>query len=112
MGARSKAWVCGRSLTEIVGSNPTGGAWMFVCCECCVLSGRGLCDEMITRHVLPLSNEHGSQVKDQGRRQCCQNKHKNFPYRSTRDVTLLSGHTFTYIVLLRIMRTALLELLN
>jgi len=20
-----------------------------VCCECCVLSGRGLCDEMITR---------------------------------------------------------------
>jgi len=26
---------------------PTG-AWMFVCCECCVLSGRGLCDELIT----------------------------------------------------------------
>jgi len=25
------------------------GAWMFVCCECCVLSGRGLCDEMIIR---------------------------------------------------------------
>ena len=24
-------------------------AWMFVCCECCVFSGRGLCDEMITR---------------------------------------------------------------
>jgi len=22
---------------------------MFVCCECCVLSGRGLCDESITR---------------------------------------------------------------
>jgi len=22
---------------------------MFVCCECCVLSGRGLCDEQITR---------------------------------------------------------------
>ena len=22
------------------------GAWMFVCCECCVLSGRGLCDEL------------------------------------------------------------------
>ena len=29
--------------------------------------------------VLPLSNEHGSQVKDQVRRQCCPNKHKNFP---------------------------------
>jgi len=24
------------------------GAWMFVCYECCVLSGRGLCDELIT----------------------------------------------------------------
>jgi len=29
--------------------------------------------------VLPLSNEHGLQLKDQGRRQCCHNKHKNFP---------------------------------
>ena len=25
------------------------GAWMFVCSECCVLSGRGLCDELISR---------------------------------------------------------------
>ena len=25
------------------------GAWMSVCCECCVLSGRGLCDELIIR---------------------------------------------------------------
>jgi len=25
------------------------GAWIFVCGECCVLSGRGLCDKMITR---------------------------------------------------------------
>ena len=25
------------------------GAWMFVCCECCVLSGRGLCNGLITR---------------------------------------------------------------
>jgi len=25
------------------------GAWMFVCCVCCVLSSRGLCDELITR---------------------------------------------------------------
>jgi hypothetical protein len=31
-----------------------------------------------TKPVLPLSNQHGSQVKDQGRRQCCQYKHKNF----------------------------------
>jgi len=27
----------------------TPGTWIFVCCECCVLSGRGLCDELITR---------------------------------------------------------------
>jgi len=38
----------GRSPAEIVGSNPPG-AWIFVCCECRVLSGRGLCDELITR---------------------------------------------------------------
>ena len=25
------------------------GAWTFVCCECCVLSGRGLCDELAPR---------------------------------------------------------------
>jgi hypothetical protein len=25
------------------------GIWMFVCCVCCVLSGIGLCDELITR---------------------------------------------------------------
>jgi hypothetical protein len=25
------------------------GAWMFVCCECCALSGRDLYDELITR---------------------------------------------------------------
>jgi hypothetical protein len=25
------------------------GAWMSVCCECCVLSGRGLCDELVPR---------------------------------------------------------------
>ena len=45
--ARSKALVCGRSPAEIVGSSPTGG--MDVCCDCCLLPGRGLCDELITR---------------------------------------------------------------
>jgi hypothetical protein len=25
------------------------GAWMIVCCECCVLLGRGLCDGLIAR---------------------------------------------------------------
>jgi hypothetical protein len=32
-----------------------------------------------TKPVLPLSNEHGSQIKDQGRLQCSHNKHKKFP---------------------------------
>ena len=49
VAARSKALVCGLSPADIVGSNPAGGGWMFVCCECCVLSGRGLCDGLITR---------------------------------------------------------------
>ena len=48
VAARSKVWVCGRSLAGIVGSNLTG-AWMSACCECCVLSGVVLCDELITR---------------------------------------------------------------
>ena len=42
-----------------------------------------------TRPVLPLSNEHGSQVKDHGWRLCCHNKHKKFPYRPTRNVSNL-----------------------
>ena len=46
LAARSKAYVCGRSPAEIVGSNPTGG--MDVCRKCCVLSDRSLCDELIT----------------------------------------------------------------
>jgi hypothetical protein len=62
--ARSKAWVCDRSLAGIVGSNPAGG--MVVCCQAEVsatdrseesygclslrvlcLSARGLCDKPI-----------------------------------------------------------------
>ena len=37
-------------------------------------------------------NEHGSHVKDQGRWQCCHNKHKKFHNRPTRNVPLLSEH--------------------
>jgi hypothetical protein len=49
LAARSNSWLCDRSPAEIVGSNPTGGAWMSFCCDCCVLSGRGLCDKPFTR---------------------------------------------------------------
>jgi len=45
-----------------------------------------------TKPVLPLSNEHGSQVRDQYRRQCCHNKHKKCPYPPTTAVSLLSGY--------------------
>jgi hypothetical protein len=40
-----QAWVCGLSLAGIAGSNAAGGG--DVCCECCVLSGRGLCVGLI-----------------------------------------------------------------
>jgi hypothetical protein len=48
VAARTKSWVCGRSLADIVGSNPAG-VWMSVSCECFVLSGRGLCGGLIPR---------------------------------------------------------------
>jgi len=48
VAARSKALLCDSSPPEIMGSKPTGAS-MTVCCECCVWSGRGLCDEPITR---------------------------------------------------------------
>jgi hypothetical protein len=45
VAARSKAWVCGRSLAGVAGSFAAGG--LGVCRECCVLSGR-VCDGPIT----------------------------------------------------------------
>ena len=48
VAARSEAWVCGRSLAGMRVRIPPG-AWMSVSCECCVLSGRGLCDGPIPR---------------------------------------------------------------
>jgi hypothetical protein len=49
LAALSKASVCGRTLPEIVGSNPARGK--DVCRECCVSAGRGLCNESIARTV-------------------------------------------------------------
>ena len=43
---RSKVRVYGHSLGGIAGSNPAG-TWIDVSYECCVLSGRGLCDGLI-----------------------------------------------------------------
>ena len=48
VAAQCKAWVCGRALDGIAVQNPACS--MDVCpCQCCVLSGRGLCVELITR---------------------------------------------------------------
>ena len=38
-------------------------------------NGAAISNTSHSKPVLPLSNEHGSQVKDQGRRQRCHNKH-------------------------------------
>jgi len=43
VSARSKAWICGRSLAEIAGSNSVEGMDS-VFYECCLLSAEGLCD--------------------------------------------------------------------
>jgi len=48
VAAQSKAWVCGRSPAEIVGSNPARGMNVWLLWVLCMLSGRGLCDELIT----------------------------------------------------------------
>jgi len=48
VAARSKTWVCCRSLAGIVGSNPAGDI-MSVSCKCCVLSARGPCAGLISR---------------------------------------------------------------
>jgi len=47
VAARSKAWVCDRSLAGIVGLNTAAG--MDVCRECFVLTSRSLCVGLITR---------------------------------------------------------------
>ena len=47
MAERSKARVCGQLLPGIACSNPAKG--MDISFECCVLSGRGLCDGPIPR---------------------------------------------------------------
>jgi len=46
----------------------------------------------------PQLNEHGSQVKDQGRRQCCHNKHKKIS---------LSAYTWCIFTFLARLVTAL-----
>ena len=48
LAARYKPWVCGRRLLGMqVWILPS--VQMSVSCECCVVSGRGLCDGLITR---------------------------------------------------------------
>ena len=53
MAARSKAWVCGRSLPGIVGSNPARA--INVCCEGCVLRRANLSSKGVLPNVMCLS---------------------------------------------------------
>jgi hypothetical protein len=53
VASRPKAWVCDRSIPGIAGSNPAVGTDVSVSCECCVLSGIGLCVRLITRPEEP-----------------------------------------------------------
>jgi hypothetical protein len=54
---------------------------MFVCCECCVLSGRGLCDGLITRpeesyrlwRVVVCDQETSKNEEAKARYQGCEN---------------------------------------
>jgi len=48
VAARSKTKVAAAHLLRLWFRIPPE-SWMSVCCECCVLSGRGLGDELITR---------------------------------------------------------------
>jgi hypothetical protein len=48
MAALSKACVCGGLVLGLRVRIPSG-EWMSASCECCVLSGRGICIELITR---------------------------------------------------------------
>jgi hypothetical protein len=46
---RSKAWVCSRLITGIVGFNPAKYTCDRLFCLLCCVGGSGLCDELITR---------------------------------------------------------------
>ena len=47
--ARSKAWVCGRSLAGVAGSNPSG-VMVSVSCKCCLFPGRA--DHLTSRFTV------------------------------------------------------------
>jgi len=61
VAARSKSWVCGRSLTRIAGSNPTGDIEVFLLLVLCVVRWRSprrayhLSREALPRVVFPMS---------------------------------------------------------
>jgi hypothetical protein len=44
-----KKWIKGEKTPDRQKKKIPPRAWMPVCCECCVLSGRGLCDGLIPR---------------------------------------------------------------
>jgi hypothetical protein len=55
---------CGTAAARLVGLwvRIPSGAWMSVSCECCVLSGRGLCVGLITRPRSPTDCDRESSI--------------------------------------------------
>ena len=68
------------------------GTWIFVCCECRALSGRGLCDELITR-------------PEESYRLCCvvvcdlETSRMDVPYMYIYDISSLKVNHLTLILL-------------
>jgi hypothetical protein len=44
-----RRWSATARLLSLLRVRIPSEAWMYVCCECCVSSGVGLCDELVTR---------------------------------------------------------------
>jgi hypothetical protein len=69
---------------------------MFVCCECCVLLGRGLCDELITRPeevAAPEKEKVGFITRDSTRRR----SHERQIHRNT-FIEFYNDHNMSYLL--------------
>ena len=49
MAARSKVWVCGRSLAGITGSNPAGGLYVCTNVVCCQIEASATGPSLVQR---------------------------------------------------------------
>jgi hypothetical protein len=92
-------------------TNPPG-AWRSVCCKFCALSGRGLCDELITRQeesyrlwCVVVCDLETAWMRSPWPTGGCHNKNKQIKNSLSRNrfcTTWISGHSFIYAYLRRI----------